>query len=447
MKKILLCCLFIGIMNSIYTQTGKYFTAESSKCKVVKVFIDSRVQQFADNGIRITWDGDCSNGFASGKGTLYVFCDTKSDGKFGILYEGTLAAGKKSGYGWLVVFDPLNGQAINEQIPFFSFLYRYEYKGSFKNDEFDGYGEFTTNYPYPLPASASESDIAANQRLRLYMPFWRTDIYFSEYKGNFVNGKIADTGNGTGITSRMKWFANTVRYTGAIKKGIPNGNGRIDEANVFPLPNEQSFLAASGNFVNGVLNGYGKETGRYFEYEGEFLNGVREGKGKLTFYEWSADKPNGYLNYSRKLSSIVEGDFKNGNANGFCTIYYQNSAAYKYTGPMKNGDREGTGEVEFLDGSKFRGNFRSGVRVGSGSRQFADGSRFSGEYMNDKPVNGTMYYKDGAKYEGGFTSVEEVDRSGKKINMYKRHGSGTMTEKDGRRYNVNCNNDNCTETN
>lgn len=450
MKILLLCYFMLSFFVFSFAQTGKYFTVSEGKCKNAKVFVDHRIQQFADNGIRITWDGNCVNGFASGNGTLFIYCETKSDGKYGVLYEGNLVAGKKSGQGWLVGYDPLVGAAINEQKPFMPLISRYEYRGNFKNDEFDGYGEFITKYPYPLPSSPTENDQKLSKRLRLYMPFWRTDIYFSEYKGDFTNGKIADTQNGKGKTKRMGRIGDMVEYTGPVKNGKPHGKGFAVELDItgFPpiLPNEKKRVSYNGDFVYGELEGNGKETNGYSEYEGEFRNNIWNGKGKLTVYEWAPEKPGSYK-YSKKLSVVLDGNFKEGFANGFCTIYYQNSAAYKYTGPMKDGEMEGTGEIEYLDGSKFRGNFRNGKREGMGAVQFADGDKFSGEYMNDKPVSGTMYYYDGAKYEGGFTSVEEVDRSGKKINMYKRHGSGKMTEKDGRIYNVSCNYDNCTETN
>lgn len=437
MKTIILYSSLLIASLDASSQPGKYFTASGEKCKNTKVYIDGRVQQYCGSVFTIEWTGACQDGYASGQGQLTINSKVP-DRSFTMTYSGTLNKGKKEGKGTLNLF-----------LFYASFAPYYTYTGSFRNDEFDGYGEFKADYPYPVDPEDFGKGISM-ESLGLELAIWRSDLFFYEYKGNFFNGKIADTENGTGKTKRMRNVAKAVRYTGAIKNGRPNGKGTASEETVQIYPNEQSYLSKSGNFVNGVINGYGKETGRYFEYEGEFVNGSRQGKGKMTHYEYvgAIEAARDNKKPGRQVLDIIDGDFKEGSANGFCTIYFQNAAAYKYTGPMVNGQMEGTGEIEFLNGSKLRGNFLDGAAEGNGVWIFNDGTRFEGTFKNNKATAGKLSYKDGSEYEGPVSSREETDKyTHEKISIIIRQGRGTMTDKDGRKKNVVCENDNCTESN
>jgi hypothetical protein len=436
---LLLCSLTLFAGTILHSQTGKYFIAVGEKCKTAKVFIDGRILDYCGNDITVSWTGGCSETFADGSGKLTVISKVPNR-VFTLEYEGVLKKGKKQGNGTLQFFQSY--PAFNPA---------YSYRGSFKNDEFDGYGEFSSHVAYPPAQGDIENGTDISVTYRLDKAAWRTDLFFYEYKGYFANGKIADSEKGSGKTKRLKWLADEVEYTGSVKNGRPNGPGKAVEATIVSLPNAQSYLSVSGNFANGMVNGYGKETGRYFEYEGEFVNSTRQGKGKMTIYgfnSWFDAQKDKTLKEGRYISYILDGNFTNGYADGFFTIYYQNSAAYKYTGPIKNGALEGTGEIEYLDGSKLRGSFRNGQMEGDGAVIFANGAKFTGIYANGKPVKGTYYFGDGSKYEGEMAVREEKDKiTGKPTNTYVRQGSGVMTDKDGRRYNVSCNNGDCTETN
>lgn len=412
-----------------FSQTSKYFAASGAKCKSSKVFIDYRIQQYCGTEFTVDWSGNCKDGFADGNGTLTIILK-KANYSFNMIYEGILVKGKKEGRGVLKLYLYYPGMA-----PF------YYYNGSFKNDEFDGYGEFRSDYPYPIDPADFGKGISM-ESMNLDLPIWRSDLFFYEFKGNFVAGKIGDTENATGKTKKMSWVGKLTEYTGIVKNGKPNGRGTATDASIMALMMGQRRSSASGNFVNGRLEGYGREVMSWSEYEGEFVNGLWEGKGKLTFYEDSYNSKN-----IGNISSVMEANFKQGLADGFCTIYYQNTAAYRYTGPIKDGNLEGTGEIEFLDGSKLRGNFRNGKMEGEGAITFANGDKFSGMYADGKPVKGTLYYYSGSKYVGAMSVREEKDKiTGKPVQVYIRQGKGTMTDKDGRTYTVNCENNTCTET-
>lgn len=420
--------LVILLGQEAFSQTSKYFAASGAKCKSSKVFIDYRIQQYCGTEFTVDWSGNCKDGFADGNGTLTIILK-KAGHSFTMTYEGMLGKGKKEGKGVLKFY--LYDLWVS---PY------YRYSGSFKNDEFDGYGEFSSDYPYPIDPADFGKGISM-ESLDLGSPIWRSDLFFYEYKGNFIAGRIGDTDNAIGRTKKMNWIGKLTEYKGQVKNGKPNGRGTATDVSIIALMMGQERRSATGNFVNGRLEGFAKEVGSMSEYEGEFANGLREGKGKLTFYEIDYSSRDG-----RSLSTVIEATFKQGLADGFCTIYYQRSAAYKYTGPIKKGDLEGTGEIEFLDGSKLRGNFIKGKMEGEGAITFANGDKFTGIYANDKPVKGTLYYYNGSKYEGSMSIREEKNKiTGKPVQVYIRQGKGTMTDKDGRTYAVNCENNTCTE--
>jgi hypothetical protein len=442
MKKIFLLLWLAGVQLNSFSQKGSVLPASASdKNKKTKIVVRQEVLDYGGLSPEIKWTGAADKeGFASGEGELLI--KGKVAGRsFMLFYKGALLKGKKEGQGSLLVLVDLLGYNSPEKFG----NYYYEYKGSFKNDEMNGYGELGSSLP----------DILSEQysTYSLHKAIWKPVAYFYEYKGTFKNNQVADAENGTGLTNRIAYVGAGATYTGPVKNGMPNGMGTASESDMLYLSqsfNGQKRKSLTGNFFNGRLNGKGKQTGRYFEYEGDFVNNIRQGKGKLTFYAWEQDdeaaKKARYPVYNLFMSSVMEGDFSAGEANGFFTIYYQHSATYKYTGPVKNGELEGTGEMEYLNGAKFRGNFRSGKTEGAGTVFFTNGDRFVGEYSNNLPVRGTLYYTDGSKYEGGMAIREEKDAvTGKPVNTYIRQGSGTMTDKDGRRYNVVCENGNCRE--
>ncbi len=107
------------------------------------------------------------------------------------------------------------------------------------------------------------------------------------------------------------------RYKGEWKNGLPNGKGTKH------VYKSDSYL--EGNFVDGILNGYGKQTfGQTWEksqpyYEGEFKRNQWEGKGEYyygdgDYYkgEWKDNKYHGQgAAYSVRLNRTWVGEYKN----------------------------------------------------------------------------------------------------------------------------------------
>lgn len=435
MKAFLICCLYIAQITFCSGQTHDPFWTDNKgvASKNVKIYIDKDLQSYGGLFPHIlTWTGGYDkNYFANGQGKLVLgFAQKENGARLMVTYDGTMVGGKKQGKGVYRVYLSTDTSFFESMFP------NYSYTGSFLQDEFHGYGNFHAQY-----IETEFVDYKLEHRI------WRKDLFFYKCSGQFAKGKFVETNNKfEGKTHKMTWLGGSVLYKGAIVNGRPNGPGLAAEIPATILTVDNLYNSEEGNFINGRLNGYGKQTGRHYRYEGNFVNGIREGKGKLTVHR----APFGVAEMNKDgliVSYIVECDFKNGQAEDFTSIYFQNSVAYKYTGPLKNGLLEGTGEIEYLDGTRFRGQFKAGMREGEGTMTFSNGGRFSGVYQKDKPVKGIYYYSDGTIYEGDIITTEETDYiKGKKTINYKRHGSGTITEKGGRKYKVNCNNDTCTET-
>jgi len=157
---------------------------------------------------------------------------------------------------------------------------------------------------------------------------------------------------------------------------------------------------------------HGRGTFRYSKnqtYFGIWKNGKREGSGEM----WYAD-------------GIYKGDWKNDLFDGTGTRIYRstdltsNRILKTYTGEWKEGKRSGSGEETDGDGL----------------------NRYVGKFLNDRFVYGSIYFRSGEKYVGGysmggFTGFGTLYNSGGTV-IYSgefknnsRNGKGTATTADG----------------
>ena len=90
-----------------------------------------------------------------------------------------------------------------------------------------------------------------------------------------------------------------------------------------------------------------------------------------------------------------------------------------YVGEIEKGKPHGIGTLTYKDGSKYEGGWKNGVVHGQGISNMSFGYRYEGEYKNGfRDGQGTLTYPDGRKYVGGW-----------KDGRY--HGQGTRTNSDG----------------
>jgi hypothetical protein len=134
-------------------------------------------------------------------------------------------------------------------------------------------------------------------------------------------------------------------------------------------------------------------------YEGEFRNGKANGKG--TFRD-----------------DVIEyvGDWKDDLKNGKASEKYFLDKSL-YTGPFKEGLKQGQGKYAWQNGSSYEGAFNADNIEGEGKYISADGSVYQGQFKNNlKHGKGRFEWAGDKKcvYEGEY--VEDA-----------RHGEGTLT--------------------
>ncbi len=158
--------------------------------------------------------------------------------------------------------------------------------------------------------------------------------------------------------------------------------------------------------VNGVLDGfgictYGETENGLKEYIGDWKNGKRDGTGTLT-----------WLN-----GEYYEGDWKDDHRHGTGSQYYNDGATY--IGEWENGIRQGAGIYTWSDGDTYEGEWEDGEQSGVGTYTWSNGDVYEGEWENGiKSGVGFYTWSDGKRYEGEWAN----DR---------REGIGTMYYTDG----------------
>ncbi len=210
-----------------------------------------------------------------------------------------------------------------------------------------------------------------------------------------------------------------------------------DGTGIFLYPSGAKYI---GQFKSGEIHGVGA---CYYtdgsKYQGEWVNRYPEGNGTMTFPDgtkWTGSWRRGHpINQSGQIiedlftkkevefdenniqSGCISGDCKTGNG----IFAYPDGS--KYEGQFENGQPNGWGTFYFVDGEKYIGNFKNGYSHGKGTFYHTDGAETQGEWKDGEYVGnpiiedgkfgcingdckngrGTYIYKNGqAKYVGQF---------------------------------------------
>lgn len=135
---ILLLSVFVGISYGQFPE-GKWVSTDQKDCKYFFVNFHKKFK-------KATWSGACKDGFADGEGQLVIVVKEKYTDT--IVYTGTMAMGRITGYGELqygwrylkgnFVDARINGKGVlRETVLGEEWEY---YEGDFVNGSFDGYG-------------------------------------------------------------------------------------------------------------------------------------------------------------------------------------------------------------------------------------------------------------------------------------------------------------------
>ena len=79
-----------------------------------------------------------------------------------------------------------------------------------------------------------------------------------------------------------------------------------------------------------------------------------------------------------------------------------------YTGTLKNGVPEGTGELKYPNGNRYSGEFRAGKFEGTGEFHWSDGQRFEGSYENGVRKKGRFVRAPDQVFAGEFDQYGQL---------------------------------------
>ena len=176
-----------------------------------------------------------------------------------------------------------------------------------------------------------------------------------------------------------------------------------------------------GEVLNDMKKGYGKLWNNEYSYYGNFNNDKFDGKGLLEYN-------------NHKLFKKYDGEFKNGNKDGFGKEIYLNGEYY--LGYFKNNLKNGKGKlfnkfnsiklesewvddlaqekkyiIEYYDNGnkKYEGECNGLYKDGKGKEyDYKENLIFEGDYENNNKKNGTFYYNEMIIFRGEFSKNEPV---------------------------------------
>ena len=409
LKFTLLPLLFLGTATPVWacSQSNKDKTSETKDYQLTsnsQCFIFNNIGQEID---KITWSGQCQDGYASGTGTASMY----SKGELMLHIDGEYQHGMVKDKG-IITWDAENECEVKR------------YEGEFKDGNPFGQGitDFTDGNRYVGPTVPRGTPYKG-------VFTWGENSQWNgdRYEGEFISGQKHGFGTYTsgmfeewrkqGITYKPEAFKYPTdfdswegyRYEGEWKDNNRNGNGSfISKA-----------MKYDGQWRDDLKNGYGKA--QWFEnntrYEGFWVDDTLEGKGKLT--------------YENKY--VYEGNFKAGKKNDNGKIVYQNGAWYE--GEFLNNDVTGKGELHFVSGSVSKGSLINGRLWGfntltvpkSAYQLYIDKRSPLGKWINDNTFVEQGWYVDDKLI---FVCQNEVDcKSQAKTDATKRQAIKKFEQK------------------
>ena len=261
---------------------------------------------------------------------------------------------------------------------------------------------------------------------------------------HYMNGKLVKEGffkdgklDGKGIF----YNNNGQRCQGEFRNGCP-----FNASGVFPITALRKDAFYSGTWTDGKASGEGTIEGSNNEFSvtGSFSNGYN-GKVTVKFangYTYKGDMRDADIcgqgkTYSPNNTLTHEGEYASGKANGngiayksdgcrfegsfvndkyFKGVSYNADNTIRFQGEYKDGNcYTGSGTIYYKDGRRFEGKITEGKLTDFGKMYSKENKLLSaGHYVNNTFIKGTLFYDNGNVYSG------ELKNS-------KFHGNGTYT--------------------
>ena len=263
------------------------------------------------------------------------------------------------------------------------------------------------------------------------------------FEGEFLNGKR--NGSGKLYYSDGKLLSEGEYLKGKVwnvKEYDKNGNiiGELkDGKGNLIIYNKLDIKIFEGEYINGLLNGKGKEyyNNGILKYEGEYTNNLRNGKGKGYYLNGTIHFEGEYL-YG-KIWNITEygmnknviNVFKEGK--GYRKQYYQFNNLFCESENI-SGLKNGKGKEYYNNGKlKFEGEYINGNRNGKGKIYNKNSNLiFEGEFLYNQLIKGKVYINGKLEYEGEYLYNRKYNGKGydEKGNIVYElnHGFGKVKE-------------------
>ena len=194
-----------------------------------------------------------------------------------------------------------------------------------------------------------------------------------------------------------------------INKNKPNNTYNINQLTGKGILYLKTGKKYEGNFKNGELNGWCRFiNSNGVCYEGLFISGNLNGKGEIIKID------------ENRRKNIYRGDIQNFKKEGKGE---EKTNDYVYEGDFFNNLKHGTGKIKYNNnGDYYEGDFKKGVITGKGYYVWKNKHTYFGDFVAGKMHgNGLYKWPDGNEYEGEY------------INNIKE-GDGVFKWKDGRVY-------------
>jgi len=253
---------------------------------------------------------------------------------------------------------------------------------------------------------------------KLYINPYSEDIkkYYTDEDINDLIPKIKNNNNYFITTKCLlsKYKGKDSLYKGTlninnIKKNKSNNGYNINNLTGKGVLYLKSGKKYEGNFINGELNGWCRFiNSNGVCYEGLFTSGILDGKGEIIKID------------ENRRKNIYRGDIKNFKKEGKGE---EKTNDYIYEGEFLNDLKHGKGKIHYHNnGDYYEGEFKNGVITGKGYYVWKNKHTYLGDFVGGK-MHGKGLYKwpDGNEYEGDY------------INNIKE-GEGVFKWKDGRKY-------------
>ena len=304
---------------------------------------------------QVSWDGECLNGYAKGKGKLTYLTKNQEQ-----LYVGEMSNGRRNGKGVFTYVK--HSKACKDDAGLFSCIK--EFSGTHKNG-IDESGFYTLSNG----ATLKKKNINHNVLLE-----WTKD-----QNGCLVFNSFA--------VEKLNW-------SGDCNEGFASGDGKLSILWKSKEEKEKNTLNCTGTLKRGKLHGYNDcKWGNGNQYAGNWKNNEESGEGKKT---WS--------------DAVYTGNWRNGKRNGKGELASKNGDTY--SGEWKDDKKHGEGELVYSNGNKYSGHWEKNKKHGKGTYTwkkhdkpctnldtFSCYEKFEGEFIYDRFGKGIFTLKKGKDIE------------------------------------------------